>query len=125
MIGRFDSEVEAAIAYDNMAKQWHGEFANLNFPPLYIDETKNDNGVIYSKDIKVKSNYLGVTKKTAKQTVKSSGKERQYTYWFANICIDGKIIKFGSFKTEREAAIIYDVEVKKRFGDNAILNFKE
>ena len=27
---RFDSEIEAAIAYNNVAKEWHGEFANLN-----------------------------------------------------------------------------------------------
>jgi hypothetical protein len=31
-IGRFDKEIDAAIAYDTEAKKHHGEFARLNFP---------------------------------------------------------------------------------------------
>ncbi len=31
-IGRFDSEIDAAIGYDQCAVRLHGEFARLNFP---------------------------------------------------------------------------------------------
>ncbi|UCC96328.1 MAG: HNH endonuclease [Phycisphaerales bacterium] len=37
-IGYFDNELNAARAYDQAARKYHGQFASLNFP----DETKNE-----------------------------------------------------------------------------------
>ncbi len=35
-IGKFQSELEAALAYDEAARKHHGEFANTNFPALDV-----------------------------------------------------------------------------------------
>lgn len=43
-------------------------------------------------------------------------------YFAARIKCDGKTVNIGNFKTEKEAAIAYNVYAKKMFGDKAKLN---
>ena len=39
-VGVYDSEIEAALAYDITAEAACGDFALLNFPDKWIDENK-------------------------------------------------------------------------------------
>jgi len=42
--------------------------------------------------------------------------------WRARVRLDGKLRNFGEYKTEEEAAMRYNVEAKKLFGEFAYLN---
>ena len=43
--------------------------------------------------------------------------------WRAQICIDGKVREIGRFTTEKEAALAYDAEARRLFGEFARANF--
>jgi hypothetical protein len=77
------------------------------------------------KDSKCK--YKGVSKTNKSYTkMDSKGKLRFYEYpdWYvAQICLNGKRITIGTFKTEEAAARAYDRKAIELFGKFAYLNF--
>ena len=55
-------------------------------------------------------------------TSKYIGVSKSKVSWWARINAKGRHIHIGSFKTEKEAALAYNVEALKYFGDKARLN---
>jgi len=104
-LGVFATPEEAAYAYNEAAKEHHGEFANLNdlgdyIPPIYT--TRRDN----------KSGYRGVF-------FQARNKARP---WAVSIRLDGRLKHIGYFSTPEEAAHAYNEAAKKYHGENAKLN---
>ncbi len=48
--------------------------------------------------------------------------DKRFGNWVAQIRLNNKGVHIGSFKTEEEAAIAYNVEAKKHFGEFSKLN---
>lgn len=84
---------------------------------LRIATTKQNNANTNSRKNST-SKYLGVN------LFKCSNSGGSYQYWQASIGKDGKKIHIGLFKSEEEAARVYDEAAKKYHGEFANLNFK-
>lgn len=53
---------------------------------------------------------------------KGIGFHKASALWYAEICLDGKRKRIGYFSTQREAAVAYNVEAIRLFGEFARLN---
>lgn len=100
-LGLFDSEIEAAAAYNQKALELFGENAVLNDVPEDVVPPK--------KERKKSSKYRGVLKRP-------SGK------WEACIWYKGKSHHLGYFDSEIEAAKAYNAKALELHGDKAKLN---
>jgi len=115
-IGCYDSEEEAAIAYDEKALELYGEDANLNFPHLTTKERKALKDKIAKKyPTRQKSSpYIGIYFKT---------NGLSYKKWGAAITHRNKKYRLGLFNSQEEAAHAYDLKALELYGWEAKLNF--
>lgn len=112
-IGRFDSEEDAALAYDKVARELHGEFANLNFP-----EISDYSDLIFKVSKRSKSSiYHGISYR------KDRDMWQAFCYEKDVFGINRKI-SLGCFKDEIEAAVAYDRYVIENSLDKP-LNFPQ
>lgn len=109
-LGCFNSPVQAALAYDKAAREYHGEFARTNFlvsdqPEALVEPGRR---TLCSRNT---SGYRGV------HWGRQDGK------WRAKIKALGKHRTLGIFTCPIEAAHCYDRAARFYFGDRALLNF--
>jgi group I intron endonuclease len=111
-LGCFETEIDAALAYNKKAIELFGEEANINI----ITENEKVLNLIqkeilqWNKVKNQKSHYRGVYK------------PKDYNCWVARIFMNGKRVKIGTFKNEIDAAIAYNKFATEYFGDKAKLN---
>lgn len=106
-LGLYDTEIEAAIAYNICCKELYGINANLNDIHADIFDLYKDIVIEKMKRIGEKtSKYRGVS------WSKASGR------WTAVIYKDRKQFKIGNFDDEIEAAINYNIKAKELYGCN-------
>lgn len=86
--GTFDNEIIAACRYDQLAREYHKEFAYLNFPLITNYDAINE----YITKRMSSSKYIGVR---WQECLKK---------WIAYICINNKTQHIGVFDCEIDAA---------------------
>jgi len=116
-IARFRTELEAARAYDRVARELHGASARLNFPneplrPATINEIKQEQEREVNARIRAKasSRYDGV----------SHSREGG---WEAYVPLAGTNLHIATYDDEMSAALAYDRAVLHLFGPAAERNF--
>jgi hypothetical protein len=111
-IGCFETEIDAALAYNQKVIELFGEGAEINI----ITENEKVLNLIqkeilqWDKVKNQKSHYRGVYK------------PKDYNCWVARIFMNGKRVKIGTFKNEIDAALAYNKFATEYFGDKAKLN---
>lgn len=112
LVGTFDNEVEAALAYDDFARSKEGEDAIVNFNPA------NDGRRTIHELDRSKRPPLPWHRASKFRGVRASGAK-----WTAQISYDGTNHHLGTFTTEIEAAMAYDCAARDHHGLTAVSNF--
>ena len=110
-LGLYNTEIEAAIAYNTKALELYGEYANLNQIDDSIQSQYEVNLLDNQQKIKT-SKYRGVYyEKNAR--------------WVAQIVKDKKHYFIGRYNTEKDAAIAYNNKAIELYGQLVRLNVIE
>ena len=113
-VGSFENDREAAIAYDRVARELHGERAVLNLPHVASGKAtpsaiKAERASRFKRE--TSSKYRGVTW------------SKHFDAWIAQIAHANEHHRIGQFDDEREAARAYDRAAAALHGRKAKLNF--
>lgn len=113
-LGGYDTEREAAIAYDVRAKELFNDFATPNITDATEEEIEKVKKMIKKvarpDKVNCTSKYKGVFFKKCKNK------------WQAVISVDKKQKHLGTFENEIDAAKAYNEAAVHYFGDTAIVN---
>lgn len=104
-IGYFDTEAEAAIAYNIKAKALYGDFANLNI-------VEGENEIIASVQNKLNS----VKKKKGVSKYRGVYYQKPSNKWVTSIHKNKVKYSVGSFETEEAAARAYNQKAMELYG---------
>jgi hypothetical protein len=117
-LGHYDSEVDAAKAYDRAALREWGEFASLNFPELRAEyESAPERPRLRRPFRPAKRPIVGASRYRGVQWNSQKGK------WRVVIKVEKRSRHLGFFVSEEEAAKAYDRAAVQAWGEHAQLNF--